>query len=316
MKKIMSVLVLTLVYVSAVCQTVEQEVTVVGKDGVKLSGSLLLPSVDQEGEVPVAIIVAGSGPTDRNGNNVMMLNNSLKMLAEGLAACGIASIRYDKRGIGASVIFDLDESKMVLEDFSSDVSSWVEFARKDGRLGDVTVIGHSEGAKLALMSSDSGADIDRVILLAGPGRPMDLILKEQLASQPAQVRDCAYAIIDSLSRGVTGVSVPVYLNALFRPSVQPFMVSDMAVDPAELASRVNVPMLIVQGDTDIQITLRDAVALSAANHDAELLVIHDMNHILKECDSKDRGIQTQIYSNPSLPLHKELVGAVSEFILN
>ncbi len=315
-KGVFLLVLLSLARLVSVAQTVEVEVSVEAYDGVSLHGSLLLPSVEQSEPVPVAVIVAGSGPTDRNGNNVMMLNNSLKMLAEALAHCGIASIRYDKRGIGASVIYDFDESKVVLEDFSRDVASWVEFAHSDERLGDVTVIGHSEGAKLALMAWDSGAAVNRLILLAGAGRGTGAILREQLSSQPEQVRECAYAIIDSLSRGVQGFSVPVYLNALFRPSVQPFMVSDMAVDPLSISSRVDIPMLIVQGGADIQISVRDAMLLSSSNHSAELFLIDDMNHILKECGSMDREVQVRIYSNPSLPLHPSLVGSVSRFIFN
>ncbi len=302
-------------FCEAVAQTVEQQVKVTTRDGVELYGSLLLPSVEQDAKFPVAIIVAGSGPTDRNGNNVMMFNNSLKYLAEGLAEQGIASIRYDKRGIGASMVAHLDESKLSVYTYSDDLMSWIVFARNDKRLGDLTVIGHSEGAKLALMASKCGGCMNKIVQLAGAGRPMDAILKEQLKSQPEPVRDTCYSIIDSLKKGVSGIPVPVYLNQLFRPSIQPFLIADMQVNPADLASEVSVPMLIVQGTTDLQITLRDAMKLSAANHEAELVVIEDMNHVLKFTESMDANVQLQTYSNPSIPLHAELVPTIAKFIL-
>lgn len=296
-------------------QSVEQNITVVTGDGVTLHGSLLLPSIDQSEEpFPVAIIIAGSGPTDRNGNNVMMLNNSLKMVAEGLAEGGIASIRYDKRGVAESQVLNLDESEMTLGVFALDVLSWIAYAEEDSRLGEITLVGHSEGGKIALMSGVKDTGVDKIVLLAAPGRTIDKVLREQLASQPEQVKSSAYAIIDSLKEGKKVEEVPIYLNSLFRESVQNFLISDIQTDPAELISEVKVPVLIVQGTTDIQINVRDAMALSASNHDAELVVIDYMNHILKDCPTMDRGAQTPIYSNPVIPLNERLIPAITTFI--
>ncbi len=305
----------SMVCYSVMAQSVEQNISVVTNDGVTLHGSLLLPSLEQSAEpFAVAIIIAGSGPTDRNGNNVMMLNNSLKMLAEGLAERGIASIRYDKRGVAESQNFNLDESQMDLEVFAKDVLYWIGFSERDSRLGEVTLIGHSEGGKIALVACEMGADIAKAVLVATPGRTLDKVLKEQLAHQPPQVKDTAYAIIDSLKDGKYIKEVPIYLNSLFRESVQKFLISDIQTDPSELISRVDVPVLIVQGTTDIQINMRDARALSASNHEAELVIIDNMNHILKDCKSLDNGEQLPVYSNPTIPLSSRLVPAISEFI--
>ncbi len=315
MKKLLSIFAATTVLVcNAMAQSVEQEISVKALDGTMLNGTLLLPSLEQDSSFKVAVIVAGSGPTDRNGNQVTMLNNSLKMVAEGLAEHGIASIRYDKRGIGVSRMQALDESKLTPMTFADDLLEWIKLADADSRLGEVTVIGHSEGAKLAMIAYACGAPLDKIVELSGAGRTMDVLLKEQLSAQPEEIKNACCEIIDTLKKGNLYKNVPVYLNSLFRPSVQPYLISDMSLDPAELASNVSVPMLIVQGTTDIQVSVQDAMALSAANHEAELVIINDMNHVLKTCDTKDQNMQLMTYTNPVLPLHEELIPALVNFI--
>ncbi len=295
-------------------QSVELPVNVTTDDGVKLYGSMVLPSVDQDSACTVAILIAGSGPTDRNGNSPFMQNNSLMMVAEELAKNGIASIRYDKRGVRRSQYSEMDESLLTLELYANDVLKWIKLAKSDMRFCKVVLIGHSEGAKLAMMAQNSGAEASGIVLLAGAGRNLDVILKEQLADQPKVVKDLSYAIVDSLKKGKIYGEVPVYLNSIFRPSVQPFIMGSMRIDPSELIASINVPLLVVQGDTDIQISTRDAMMLSAANHDAELVIIPSMNHVLKDCKVMDKAEQLSTYSNPSLPLHDKLVGRLVEFI--
>ncbi len=317
MKRKIAVLFLALVTTCEVlAQTVEQMVEIVTPDGMKLKGTLLLPLLEQKEAFPIALIIAGSGPTDRNGNNPLMLNNSLKLVAEGLATAGIASLRYDKRGVGASRNNTISESELTMDTYADDVISWVEYINNDPRITDLTLIGHSEGARLALRAINNGADVEHVVLLAGAGRSLDVILKEQLSDQPEQIKELSYAIIDTLKKGKTYDSVPVFLNSLFRHSVQPALIAEFQVKPSELATNVTIPMLIVQGTTDIQITIQDAKALSAANHDAELVIIENMNHVLKECVSTDKQTQTSYYSNPNIPLHPKLMPVINNFILN
>ncbi len=293
-------------------QSVEQEVEVTTKDGITLRGTLTLPSVEQDSAVCVAIIVAGSGPTDRNGNNIFMQNNSLRMISEELAENGIATIRYDKRGVAASDA--VLESAVNIGLYASDVIEWCDFVDEDPRLGSITLIGHSEGGNLSLLAIEDGAEVDKLILLASPGRTFDVIIKEQLHDQPKQVKDDAFRIIDELKAGNRVEEVPAYLNALLRPSIQDYLISAFKVDPAEIISEIDIPTLIIQGTTDIQIGTVDAMALSAANHDAEMLIITSMNHILKVCTNMDRVQQMLQYSNPSLPLHEDLVPAITNFI--
>lgn len=294
-------------------QSIELRVEV-PTDECRLVGTLLLPSIDEAQKVPVALLISGSGPTDRNGNNMRMRNNSLKMIAEELAAVGIASLRYDKRAIGESAYPKFDESQVTLHTYADDVRRWVDYLRRDKRFSAITLIGHSEGAQLALMAAADGARVDKVISIAGAGRPLDVILREQLASQPEQIKRAAYSIIDTLKAGNFSRDVPVFLNSLFRQSVQPMLISYFALNPARLAAQLNVPLLIIQGDADIQIRPSDARALSAANHGADMMIIHQMNHVLKHCTTLDKTEQMSIYSNPSLPLHDDLMPGIVHFI--
>lgn len=315
MKRFLMVLCGSLCAVCAWGQSVELSVEI-PTDEYKLCGTLLLPSVEQKGKVPVALLVAGSGPTDRNGNNMRMRNNSLKMVADDLAAAGIASLRYDKRAIGESAYPKFDQARATVDIYADDVKEWVEFLSKDKRFSSITIIGHSEGSLLALMAANSGAKVDRIVSLAGAGRSFDVLLREQLAQQPDQIKRAAYAIIDTLKSGKRCSDVPVFLNSLFLSSIQPFWISMFKQNPAKLAARLEIPLLIIQGDTDIQVKPTDAYALAAANHNAEMVIVHHMNHVLKHCHTVDKNEQMPLYSNPSLPLHEDLMPAIVSFINN
>lgn len=316
MKKLLMICVLSFIGVVAYGQPVEQAVEI-SVDGFLIKGTLMLPSVEQTGRVPVALIIAGSGPTDRNGNSTMMRNNSLKMVAQGLANQGIASLRYDKRGIAASSSVLFDQSKVTIDTYAIDAGEWVDFLRNDHRFSTISIIGHSEGSLLALIAAHKGVSVDNIISLAGAGRSLDLVLKEQLASQPQKIRQTAYNIIDTLSMGRICNDVPVFLNSLFNLSIQPFLISWFSYDARKLAEDLPLPLLIVQGDTDIQITVADAMSLSSANHSAELVVIHNMNHVLKHCQSRSRDEQVRTcYSDPSLALHPQLMPVITKFILS
>ncbi len=316
LRKIVISIALGAVAMVAGAQIVEQEVSVTSPRGVKLSGTLTLPSMQSDTAYDVAIIIAGSGPTNRDGNNRFMVNNSLKMVAEGLAQNGIASLRYDKRGIGMSRYEGMVEDSLTSDDFARDVALWVKYVHGRSDLNDITLIGHSEGGKLAEMAVRYyDAEVDNIVLLAAPGRPIDVLLKEQLRGQDEEVRAEAYKIIDSLKKGRKYRDVPFYLRGVFRGSIQRFLMHDMRIDPAELASKLKVPILIVQGTTDLQITMTDAKRLKEAQPLAELVVIEDMNHVLKQTDFKSMELQGFIYNNPSLPLHPELIPALVEFIV-
>ncbi|MCB0746615.1 MAG: alpha/beta fold hydrolase [Ignavibacteriae bacterium] len=275
-----------------------------------LEGSLLVTPIKTK--MPVALIMAGSGPTDRDGNNPMMTNNSLKLLALGLEENGIASLRYDKRGIGKSKDAGLKEIDLRFENYVDDAESWIDYLRKDSSFSEIIVIGHSEGSLIGMIAANN-KKADKFISLAGAGESANKIIKRQLASQPPTVLEPSLEIIAKLEAGETTDDVPQMLTSIFRPSVQPYIISWFKYDPQIEIAKLKIPVLIVQGTTDLQVTLDDAEKLAKANSNAKLQIIEGMNHILKEADmDNQKNIAT--YSNPELPLKDGLIDLIVEFI--
>lgn len=268
-----------------------------------LFGTLLLPSGKIDTSQTVVLIIAGSGPTDRNGNNSFMENNSLKLLAEELAKFDIASLRYDKRGVGSSVNAYIKEEDLRFQNNVEDALYWVTVLYNFG-YRKIIVAGHSEGALVATMATEQSEKITKLVLVAGTGRPIDVVLKEQYAKMSPLIRDSAYVVIDSLKKQHLVPRLSPWLFSVFRPSVQPYIISWMQIDPAAELAKVTVPALIIQGTTDIQVGVIDAQELQKQNPAAKLVIINEMNHVLKKVtDDKEKNRAT--YSNPTLPLHPE-----------
>ncbi|SHF97140.1 alpha/beta hydrolase [Flavobacterium johnsoniae] len=275
----------------------------------QLYGTLTIP--DDVKKCPVALIIAGSGPTDRNGNNPMMKNNSLKMLAEALAKNGIASLRFDKRGIGESKASAVTESSLVFENYTEDAKSWINFLKQDKRFTQLTVIGHSEGSLIGMIA---GAKANKFISIAGAGEPADKLLKSQISSKSnKQVEDMTFPIIDSLKAGNKVNKVDPLLNSLFRASIQPYLISWFKYDPQIEIKKLTVPVLIIQGNNDLQVSVKDAENLSQANKNAELVIIDKMNHVLKIIDG-DKQANIASYNNENLPVSETMVNKIVSFI--
>lgn len=275
-------------------------------------GTLLLPVKNHH--IPVVLLIAGSGPTDRDGNNPVMKNNSLKMLAEGLQKAGIATLRFDKRGIGESGNAMKKESDLRFEDYVKDVKEWIKLLSKDRRFTKVIVAGHSEGSLIGMIAVQNEKKVAKFISISGAGQCADTLLKEQLSSQPTELKLSVYSMIDSLKHGDTLTNVPSMLYTLFRPSVQPYMISWFKYDPQIEIKKVTIPILIIQGTKDIQVSVHQADLLSAAVPASEKCIIEDMNHVLKTSISTDRSVQIKTYNDPDLPLNAELVYDIVRFI--
>lgn len=278
-----------------------------------LHGTLLLPAGG--GPVPVALLVAGSGPTDRDGNSAVLpgRNNSLKLLAEGLAARGIASVRYDKRGIGESRSAAVSEAEVRFDHFVDDAAGWLRQLDADPRFTRVVVVGHSEGSLIGMLAAQR-APVDGVVSLAGPARRASDILRDQLRGRlPPELAERSEHILTRMEAGERVDSVPAPLMVLYRPSVQPFLASWMRYTPAEEVARLTVPVLIVQGTTDLQVPVEEARALQGALPAAKLTVVEEMNHVLKAVPA-DPARQQASYGDPALPLAPGLVEAIAGFI--
>ena len=276
--------------------------------------------------VPIVLIIAGSGPTDRDGNSPLLKgpNNSLKLLAEGLAAHGIASVRYDKRGIGETgkamqlaaekAKTMLREEDLSFETYIDDAVGWGKQLSSDRRFSSLTVLGHSEGSLIGMIAAQR-IDAQVYVSVAGAGRPIQQIILEQVRPQlsPALLK-ATEDILAQLAAGKTVASVPSELNMLFRPSVQPYMISWLRYDPAKEIAKLHIPVLIAQGTTDIQASFQDPKTLASANPAATLLLIDGMNHVFKTVPN-EQDKQISSYSDPTLPVAPDLINGISSFVI-
>ncbi len=278
----------------------------------ELFGSLLLPKSDTP--VPVVLIISGSGPTDRDGNNPEGgRNDSLKRLAWVLAKHNIASVRYDKRGVAASLAATPDERNLSVEAYVADAVAWSHKLAADPRLGPLILLGHSEGALIASLAAPQ-ANAAAVISLSGSARPIDQVLRQQLSNRlPPPLMLRSNELLDSLKAGRLDDNVPAQLQVIFRPSVQPYLISLFRQDPARAFAALKMPALIIQGSNDIQVSVDDARQLKAVKPDAELALIEGMNHVMRIVPN-DVKRQLASYKDPNLPLAAELGSRILRFI--
>ncbi len=278
--------------------------------GGKLYGSFALPKSEEP--VPVVLIIAGSGPTDRNGNQDAVSSNAYKMIADSLKSAGIATLRYDKRGVGESAGAMKDESSMRFEDMVNDAAGILAELKSDKRFSKVFVLGHSEGSLVGMMAA-AKEPVNGYISVAGLANPADKIIVRQIAAQSEELSLKAAFILDSLQNGKTITDPGGELSTLFRPSVQPYIKSWIKYDPQNEIRKLKVPVLIVQGTTDLQVPESEALTLREAYPNATLKIIKDMNHVLKTAPA-DRVKNMATYSMPNLPLAAGLPATLVQFI--
>ena len=282
-------------------------------------GAIAGTFVDAGKGSPVVLIIPGSGPTDRDGNNPMGVTAApYRLLAGALASKGVSTLRADKRGMFESKAAIADPNAVTIRDYAGDAHAWADALRKQTGAKCVWLLGHSEGGLIALAAAQQPADICGLILVASPGRKLGAVIREQLNANPANapLLPQAMAALSSLEAGkpadTAGMAAP--LLALFDPKVQPFLIDLLAQDPAALAGRTKLPMLIVRGGKDLQVAQADADALRAARADAKFVGPADMNHVLKDVNGDDRASNLATYADPSLPVDPSLVEAIAAFV--
>jgi pimeloyl-ACP methyl ester carboxylesterase len=277
-----------------------------------LRGFLDLPT--KPGPWPVVLIHAGSGPTDRDGNGPSISTDNLKMLGRALAFEGIAAVRIDKRGVASSIFALTKEDEVRIDTYADDVRAWAKLLRQDKRFTKLGFIGHSEGSLIGMIVAND-VKFDAFVSLCGAGRPLQDILREQLKKNlSADLFKASDKIITELADGRTVKEIPKGLESLFRASVQPYLISEFKYDPAKLIADVSLPLLVVSGSTDIQVSAEDAKRLGEANQKAKVVTIKGMNHVLKMVDRTERLLQLPSYADPSLPLHPKLILEVGGFL--
>ena len=269
-----------------------------------LYGTLTLPKTKSK-KIPVALIIAGSGPTDRDGNNPYMRNNSLKMLSDSLVSMGVATLRYDKQGIAKSAEASTDEINLTIQNFANDAMLWIDFLSNQKKLSRISVIGHSEGACLALLVAKE-KKIDFVISIAGAGRTIDKVMIEQLNAQDENLGNEAKLIFERIKSNSEIGDIDPNLQGLFRPSIIPFLYSWIQFDPSQMVSDLNIPVHVIQGNKDLQVSIEDAQLLKGENTHVSLHIIEGMNHIFKYVEGgRDENMLT--YVSPTIPIISELI---------
>lgn len=280
-----------------------------------LKGSLVRA---EDPTAPVVLMIPGSGPTDRDGNSPLGINaGSYRLLAEGLSAEGVSTVRIDKRGMFDSAGAAPDANAVTVDDYVDDTQAWVEVIRDTTGTDRVWLLGHSEGGLVALAAAQEDA-VCGLILVATPGRPLGEVLREQLHANPANapLLPQADAAIDALAAGkrIDETDLPAPLLPVFAPAIQGFLISAFSLDPTRLAGRISKPVLIVQGEADLQVGIPDAEALEAAAPSADLVRLPDTNHVLKAVPPNDPAANIATYADPSLPLAPGVVEAIAHFV--
>ena len=281
----------------------------------ELGGTLTVPRA-AAGKVPVVVIIAGSGPTDRNGNSLMGIRpNSYAQLAWRLAERGIASLRYDKRVLPATK-GTVDITRLTLEDFAADARAAAESLARDARFSRVVLLGHSEGSALALIAARQGPPVAGVISVSGLGRPLGVVMREQLARQFDSATLVRYdTAMAQYLRGETPKDVPPLLGVLFVPVNQNFMKSLAAFDPPAAIHAVAQPVLIIQGGRDLQVTVAVATRLiEAARTGSKLVIVPLANHVLKEATDTTLPGQIRAYQDPTVPIMPDVANAIADWM--
>jgi len=282
-----------------------------------LKGTVLSPPTPSKA---VVLIIPGSGPTDRDGNNPLGVKASTyRLLAEGLVSRGVTTLRIDKRGMFASSAAVKDANVVTIAEYVDDVSSWVRVLRKDTHAPCVWILGHSEGGLVALASAKSVEGECGLILVATPGLPMGDELQTQLKANPANapLLGQAQSAIAALEQGrkVDVRNMHPALQGLFNPAVQGFLISEFSYDPARLIAGVTKPVLLLQGQRDLQVSAQDAQRLKQANPPAQLALLPDVNHVLKAVTTDDPRVNMAAYADPGLPLAPGVVDVIADFLL-
>ena len=275
---------------------------------IHIDGTLLVP---KDVEKPsLALIIAGSGPTNRDGNQNFLKNNSLKKLAEEISARGIATFRYDKRIVKQIREGNIDENIM-FDDFVIDAISVVDYFKSKKEFSKIFVIGHSQGSLVGMLAAKGKAD--GFISLAGVGQTIDKVITDQITKTAPMFTEDTYRVFESLREGNTISDFPPALASVFRLDIQPFIINWMQYDPQEIIKELKIPVLIINGTKDIQTAENEAKLLKKANTNAELVFIEKMNHILVPIEG-DTLENTKSYNEPLRELSKELITTIVSFI--
>ena len=273
-----------------------------------VDGTLLLPNENRQ--APLAILIADYGPVDRDGNQNFSNNNALKKLAEALAVDGIASYRYDKR------TFKLNRQRQpvnntLFDDFVSDADAVIEHFSDIEQFKDIYIIGHGQGSLVGMLATNE--HISGLISIGGSAQSIDDTIIEQVTSMDDQLGKQAARIVADIKSGQTVSDIPQPLMSVFNKDVQKFMASWMQYDPKQVIAELTIPILIINGFKDLQVSIEEAELLKTSNKKVQLTVIDGMNHVFFKIDGDDLE-NSKSYNEPFRTISEELVEAIQNFI--
>jgi len=293
--------------------TYSQEPTYTPKDitiNAFIDGTLLIPTDIEKPNL--AIIIAGSGPTDRNGNQNLLKNNSLKKLAEGLSKEGIATFRYDKR-IVKQIRRNHVDMNIKFDDFIIDAISILKHFKNSDAFNKVYIVGHSQGSLVGVVAAKQGAD--GFISLAGAGKPIDDVIIDQVTNTAPMFTDDTKRVFSIMKDGKTTTDYPRALESIFNLETQPFMMSWMSYNPQEEIRDLEIPVLIINGNKDLQVSEEEANLLHSANSNSTLKIIEKMNHILVPIEGETLE-NSKSYNETQRTVSEELIKTIVSFINN
>ena len=303
---------MSMLFLAAAAAVATVNVTIPGPQG-PLGAALTDPGKG----APALILIPGSGPTDRDGNNPLGVKGGVyRQLGDALAARGVATLRIDKRGMFSSKAAIADGNKVRVADYAADVHAWATYLKAHGKPC-AWLAGHSEGGLVALAAAQDPADLCGLVLIASPGRPLGSILREQLKPKlPPEMMASVEPAIAALEQGdhVDPATIPAPVAPLFNPAVQDYLIDLMRTDPAKLAAASKLPMLIVQGEADAQVSVADAQALKAAQPKARLVLIPRMNHVFKDVDPADTAANLASYGDEAMAIDPAPAEAIASFV--
>ncbi len=260
---------------------------------------------------PLVILISGSGANDRDGNQASLQNNSLLFLAQELGEKGIATYRYDKSVLSMAKKGTFKETDYRFSNIINDAATVGQYFKNRKDFTKIYVAGHSQGSLVGMLVASNFAN--GFISLAGAGQSIDLIIKEQLHKQLPMLDESIDSTLTKLKNGEKDPNFNPMLVSLFRLSVQPFLIDWIHYNPQIEISKLDMPILIINGTRDLQVSENEAQLLHKAAPKSQLVLLENMNHLFKEIKGDDMENQLS-YMNPDLPVMNELVNVIVNFI--
>lgn len=283
---------------------VKNEDILLKNNKIELSGTL---SSTKE-KTPLIIWVHGSGNIDRNGNQQPMIKaNYIQQFRNEIVKNNIAFFSFDKR---TSVKKNLPLLKnMVFNDLAEDVKIIVNHFKKDNRFSEIILIGHSQGSLTAMLAMQKA---DKFISLAGASETLDKVLVAQIGTKAPFLTSVVEQHCKELKETGSIKNVNPMLLTVFAPQNHTFLASWIQYNPSKEIQKINKPTLIINGNKDLQVPKENAETLHKASKQSELVIIENMNHVLKQIEKDKDNMQS--YFNADFPISKELINAIVKFV--